>query len=54
MGPGPPWTPLQILLDEPWFAGWHWCGYVENTGGRGWGLKDPWDEPYRCDDYHGI
>jgi len=28
------------------FAGWHWCSYVENTG-RGWGLKDPRDEPYR-------
>ncbi|GAA1841541.1 agarase [Pseudonocardia alni subsp. carboxydivorans] len=38
---------LDAVLDEPWFAGWHWCGYVENTGGRGWGLKDPWDEPYR-------
>ena len=38
---------MGALLDEPWFAGWHWCGYVENTGGRGWGLKDPWDEPYR-------
>lgn len=38
---------MEVLLDEPWFAGWHWCGYVENTGGRGWGLKDPWDEPYR-------
>jgi hypothetical protein len=37
---------IQPLLEEPWFLGWHWCGYVENTGGRGWGLKDPWDEPY--------
>ena len=25
--------------------GWHWCAYVENLG-RGWGIKDPWDEPY--------
>ena len=32
----------------PWFAGWHWCAYVENTG-RGWGLKDPRDEPDPCD-----
>ena len=23
----------------------HWCGYVENLA-RGWGMKDPWDEPY--------
>jgi hypothetical protein len=38
---------LDAVLHEPWLAGWHWCGYVENTGGRGWGLKDPWDEPYR-------
>jgi hypothetical protein len=37
---------LDVLRAEPWFAGWHWCSYVENTG-RGWGLKDPWDEPYR-------
>lgn len=37
---------LDVLRREPWFAGWHWCAYVENTG-RGWGLKDPWDEPYR-------
>ncbi|MCW2507000.1 MAG: agarase [Modestobacter sp.] len=37
---------LDVLRAEPWFAGWHWCAYVENTG-RGWGLKDPWDEPYR-------
>jgi hypothetical protein len=37
---------LDALRSEPWFAGWHWCAYVENTG-RGWGLKDPWDEPYR-------
>jgi hypothetical protein len=37
---------LDLLRSEPWFAGWHWCSYVENTG-RGWGLKDPWDEPYR-------
>ena len=22
-----------------------WCAYVENTA-RGWGIKDPWDEPY--------
>ena len=36
---------LQPLRGEPWFLGWHWCGYVENTA-RGWGLKDPWDEPY--------
>lgn len=36
---------LEPLLAEPWFLGWHWCGYVENTA-RGWGLKDPWDDPY--------
>lgn len=34
------------LLSEPWFLGWHWCAYVENTA-RGWGIKDPWDEPYK-------
>ena len=33
------------LLKEPSVIGWHWCSYVENLG-RGWGIKDPWDEPY--------
>jgi len=28
------------------FAGRHRCAYGENTG-RGWGLKAPWDEPFR-------
>jgi hypothetical protein len=37
---------LSPLIREPWFVGWHWCAYVENTG-RGWGIKDPWDEPYQ-------
>ena len=37
---------MSTLLAEPWFLGWHWCAYVENTA-RGWGLKDPWDEPYQ-------
>ena len=34
------------IINEPWLLGWHWCGYIENTA-RGWGMKDPWDEPYR-------
>jgi hypothetical protein len=37
---------LEAVRHEPWFAGLHWCGYVENRG-RGWGVKDPYDEPYR-------
>ena len=37
---------IGSLIQEPWFLGWHWCAYVENTA-RGWGIKDPWDEPYR-------
>lgn len=36
---------LDAIVHEPWFLGWHWCSYLENTG-RGWGIKDPWDEPY--------
>jgi hypothetical protein len=36
---------ISTLLHQPWFIGWHWCAYVENTA-RGWGMKDPWDEPY--------
>ena len=35
-----------MLIEEDWFIGWHWCAYVENTA-RGWGIKDPWDEPYQ-------
>jgi hypothetical protein len=30
----------------PWCLGWHWCSWLENPH-RGFGLKDPWDEPYR-------
>jgi len=37
---------LSTLIEEDWFIGWHWCAYVENTA-RGWGIKDPWDEPYQ-------
>ncbi|UDL93131.1 hypothetical protein LGH83_10895 [Lichenihabitans sp. PAMC28606] len=37
---------LAALMTQPWFIGWHWCAYVENTG-RGWGIKEPWDEPYQ-------
>ncbi|WP_432855095.1 agarase [Amycolatopsis sp. CA-161197] len=36
---------LATVLGEPWFVGWHWCGYLENLS-RGWGLKSPYDEPY--------
>lgn len=36
---------INAVIKEPWFLGWHWCAYVENIG-RGWGIKDPWDEPY--------
>ena len=36
---------LSALVDQPWFIGWHWCSYLENTA-RGWGLKDGYDEPY--------
>ena len=36
---------ISAVLDEPWFVGWHWCAYIENKA-RGWGIKDPWDEPY--------
>lgn len=37
---------ISAVIKEPWFLGWHWCAYVENIG-RGWGIKDPWDEPYQ-------
>lgn len=36
---------INELIDEPWFVGWHWCAHVENPG-RGWGIKDPYDQPY--------
>jgi hypothetical protein len=35
----------EALAARDWCLGWHWCSYVENPQ-RGWGLKDPWDEPY--------
>lgn len=37
---------MSHLITEPWFIGWHWCAYVENKG-RGYGVKDPWDEVYQ-------
>lgn len=37
---------MNSVINEPWFIGWHWCAHVENTA-RGWGIKDPWDEPYQ-------
>ncbi|CAL5871480.1 uncharacterized protein PFLUO_LOCUS5731 [Penicillium psychrofluorescens] len=36
---------LAGVLQEKWFVGWHWCSYIENVA-RGWGIKDPYDEPY--------
>lgn len=36
---------LARVMAEPWIIGWHWCGYIENLG-RGWGIKDPYDEFY--------
>ena len=36
---------LSALVEQPWCVGMHWCSYLENTA-RGWGIKDPWDEPY--------
>ncbi len=35
------------LAKLKWCVGCHWCGYIENKGGRGWGIVDPFDEPYR-------
>lgn len=36
---------INLLINEPWFIGWHWCAHVENKA-RGWGIKDPYDQPY--------
>ncbi|MEU2360035.1 hypothetical protein ACFU90_04145 [Streptomyces noursei] len=36
----------EAFAARPWCLGWHWCGWLENPQ-RGFGLKDPWDEPYR-------
>ncbi len=33
------------VSDAPWLIGWHWCALAENQA-RGWGLNDPWDNPY--------
>ncbi|MDA4891923.1 hypothetical protein PFZ55_34095 [Streptomyces sp. MS2A] len=36
----------EAFTERPWCLGWHWCSWLENPH-RGFGLKDPWDEPYR-------
>ncbi|GHJ41002.1 hypothetical protein [Streptomyces sp. TS71-3] len=36
----------EAFAARPWCVGWHWCSWLENPH-RGFGLKDPWDEPYR-------
>ncbi|MCW2803305.1 MAG: hypothetical protein QOF52_2437 [Propionibacteriaceae bacterium] len=36
---------IGVLLEQPWFLGFHWCAYLENKA-RGWGIKDPWDRAY--------
>jgi hypothetical protein len=36
---------LESVINEPWWLGMHWCAYIENKA-RGWGIKDPWDQPY--------
>lgn len=36
---------INTVVKEPWFVGFHWCAYIENTA-RGWGIKSPRDEPY--------
>ncbi len=36
----------EAFAARPWCLGWHWCSWLENPH-RGFGLKDPWDEPYR-------
>lgn len=36
---------LDLVAQQPWLIGWHWCGYIENLG-RGWGIKDPFDNFY--------
>jgi hypothetical protein len=41
---------LEAVVGEPWLVGWHWCSYIENFS-RGWGVKDPEDQPY--DDFIG-
>lgn len=35
----------EALAARPWCLGWHWCSWLENPH-RGFGIKDPWDEPY--------
>jgi hypothetical protein len=35
----------EAPADRPWCLGWHWCSWLENPH-RGFGIKDPWDEPY--------
>jgi len=39
---------MGLLMEQSWCVGWHRCGYIENKGGRGWGIVDPYDEPYEA------
>jgi hypothetical protein len=36
---------VTTFSGRPWCLGVHWCSWIENPH-RGFGLKDPWDEPY--------
>ncbi|KAK4502070.1 hypothetical protein PRZ48_007881 [Zasmidium cellare] len=36
----------EKLMAQGWCLGWHWCGYIENIGARGWGIISPLDEEY--------
>ena len=33
-------------MEQNWCVGYLRCGYIENEGGRGWGIVDPFNEPY--------
>lgn len=41
----------RLLQEQSWCLGWHWCGFMENQGGRGWAIVDPYDELYRDDGF---
>lgn len=37
---------VGLLMKQSCCVAIHWCGYVENKGGRGCGIADPFDKPY--------
>ena len=38
---------VRELARQKWCVVWHWYRYIKKKGAGGWGIVDPYDEPYR-------